>query len=82
MSEITIDPKKVHYCVLPEFNLDGTFDGGNPEGWQARSTVEELLDHVKDEVEEHGGVEYIYECRPILKVIRPGVKVVKLRARP
>lgn len=74
-----IPPLAIRYLVMPPFNADGTIDGTNPEGWEASENFSELLQKAINEIEEHGGESYIYECHAIRKIVRGKVRVTTLR---
>ncbi len=45
------------------------------------TNVDDALEPLKRDVQEHGLFGYVYECIPIIKVIRPNLKIIDLRKK-
>jgi hypothetical protein len=63
----SIDPKAVFFLPYAVTNIDGTMDLGC-EGIEAYKTLDEAIEHAKDQTDKHGGFWYVYECKPVIRV--------------
>ena len=79
MSDESIMPRKVKYLFMEVFTEEGGFAPDNPDGWRCGSDLDKLISAAVDYAEEHGGETYIYECKPIRRVLRGKTRVIKVK---
>lgn len=73
-----IPPGAIFYIRMCNYNDDDTMSlrGESPEGGLK---IKDALDPLINDVEEYGFFGYVYECRPIMKVLRPPLKIIDFR---
>lgn len=74
-----IKPNHIRFVMMPLLNADNTMDGENPDGWECSHEMESLVEKAVEYAEEHGGETFVYECRPVRRVLRGKTKVIKLK---
>lgn len=77
--EAHVDPLKPFYLMLNVNNLDGTLDM-KIEAPTAFGALDAAVMQASDQVDDAGGVVYIYECRPLRRIKRHSVLVDDLTA--
>lgn len=73
-----IPPGATFYIKMVSWNSDDTMDL-NAEAVAGGTKIDDALNPLTEDVEEYGGFGYVYECHPIIKVMRPGLKIIDLR---
>lgn len=73
-----LGPGKVVYAKVPVANADDTIDFAC-EGLDASHDIQEIIGLAVDMVEEHGGEIYVYECRPVRKIVRGKTRIITLK---
>jgi hypothetical protein len=75
-----VDPTKVFYIALSADYLDGSA-GVSWDGSQGFQSLEEAIEHAREEAHEHGTNEIIVQCTPIRRVCRAPVRVITIKPR-
>jgi hypothetical protein len=77
MNDSKVDPTNPFYLASSVDNLDGTLEL-EVDGWVARTTKSEAIEHAREECNDHGSQFFIYRCTPVAKVTRVNVRVEEL----
>lgn len=80
MPEWRGDPRKKFYLVVAQGNLDGTIDF--PEGPSVHDTLDAAIAAASEDADECDLAFFIYECRPLKRVMRATVRVEEVEELP
>ena len=67
--------KEPFFLVLPVDNSDGTISLPDADGSSSNARIEGAVAQATSESEDHGGVYYVYECKPVKRIKAYRVKV-------
>ena len=75
-----IPPGSVFYIRMLNHYADDSL-ALNGESNVGGLKIKDALDPLISDVQEYGEFGYVYECRPIIKVIRPNLKIIDFRKK-
>ena len=75
-----IPPGATFYLKVSAVNSDGTLDL-NSESPTGGLKIQDALTPLVSEADEYGLEGYVYKCHPIMRVLRPPVKIIDFRKK-